>query len=529
MLSRSKKFLISSLLAVFLLVNFAPSFASAQTWYNQPYKDWYRKVYDTEEPAEIFGERYTHAQVQWIIYSLVAIFTAVDNDLQACIARESGSFKDILFNCLDDFVAAVRKVVASKPEESNLARNPILNTISTNPISSVAYFKDVGQRLKIIPEAQAQGVGFGFGAAGPMLNLWRQARNATYALLVLVMIVMAFMIMFRVKISPQTVITVQSALPRIVIALILITFSYAIAGLLIDLMYVVIGIISFILTQNGAISNYEWADMFNSLTNRSMFEYMVLYWVWFFPALMASVLSSGFVSATIGGFFAAIFGWLIMLVLAIVLLVVWLRIIWLMFKTFVIVLLLVVIGPIQILLGTFTGGGFGSWLRNIASHLAVYPAVGFMIVLSFVFLRGAFADMDWLFEALRVVGIRFPFDIVQQFPGGEGWTPPFTFTSRGRELAWLGASFVIMTMIPAVGNMIQGFLSGRPFPMSSAIGQAMAAGGAMRWAEGQALGRAGVAAFDAQNQNFLTRTVARLAERRRHIVVDSGGTTARRA
>jgi len=62
---------------------------------------------------------------------------------------------------------------------------------------------------------------------------------------------MAFMIMFRVRISPQTVITVQSALPKIIFTLILITFSYAIAGFLIDLMYVVIGIFSFIVTQGG--------------------------------------------------------------------------------------------------------------------------------------------------------------------------------------------------------------------------------------------------------------------------------------
>jgi len=43
------------------------------------------------------------------------------------------------------------------------------------------------------------------------------------------------MIMLRVKISPQAVVTVQSAIPKLITTLILVTFSYAIAGLVIDL------------------------------------------------------------------------------------------------------------------------------------------------------------------------------------------------------------------------------------------------------------------------------------------------------
>ena len=57
------------------------------------------------------------------------------------------------------------------------------------------------------------------------------------------MIVIGFMVMFRRKIDPKTVITVQNALPKIVLALLLVTFSYAIAAFMIDLMYLVMAII----------------------------------------------------------------------------------------------------------------------------------------------------------------------------------------------------------------------------------------------------------------------------------------------
>ena len=44
------------------------------TWYNQTFEGWFVKVYgDESPPSEIFGERYTAAQVQWILYSLVAL------------------------------------------------------------------------------------------------------------------------------------------------------------------------------------------------------------------------------------------------------------------------------------------------------------------------------------------------------------------------------------------------------------------------------------------------------------------------
>ena len=50
--------------------------------------------------------------------------------------------------------------------------------------------------------------------------------------------------------SPQTIVTIQSALPKIVVTLILVTFSYAIAGFMVDLVYVVMGLFSQFFTQS---------------------------------------------------------------------------------------------------------------------------------------------------------------------------------------------------------------------------------------------------------------------------------------
>lgn len=55
----------------------------------------------------------------------------------------------------------------------------------------------------------------------------------------LVIVTIGFLIMFRVRINPQTVVTLENALPRIFLSLIFITLSYAIAGFMIDIMYLV--------------------------------------------------------------------------------------------------------------------------------------------------------------------------------------------------------------------------------------------------------------------------------------------------
>ena len=84
--------------------------------------------------------------------------------------------------------------------------------------------------------------GIGHAALQPYAIIWKIFRDISYALLVLIVITLGFLIMFRANLGAQTVISIESALPKIVIAMILIAFSYPIAGFLIDFMYVVIGL-----------------------------------------------------------------------------------------------------------------------------------------------------------------------------------------------------------------------------------------------------------------------------------------------
>ncbi len=96
---------------------------------------------------------------------------------------------------------------------------------------------------------------------GPLLGitfeLWRIVRDAAYGFIALVMIVTGVMIMTRKKISAQAMVTVQYAIPRIVIALFLITFSYAIGATFASIGYALRGSAVEIVHQLAGTSTAE--------------------------------------------------------------------------------------------------------------------------------------------------------------------------------------------------------------------------------------------------------------------------------
>lgn len=104
------------------------------------------------------------------------------------------------------------------------------------PLHTTDYFAYLGQNFGFAKKAHAQGVGF--NSLSPLAGLWTAFRNIVYLLFVIVFVVIGFAIMLRVKIDPRTVMSVENQIPKIIIGLVMVTFSFAIAGLVIDMMYV---------------------------------------------------------------------------------------------------------------------------------------------------------------------------------------------------------------------------------------------------------------------------------------------------
>lgn len=77
----------------------------------------------------------------------------------------------------------------------------------------------------------------GFSGLASLQSTWVITRNISYLLLTILFIVIGFAIMLRIHIDPRTVMSIQNQIPKIIIAVLLITFSYAIVGILIDSMW----------------------------------------------------------------------------------------------------------------------------------------------------------------------------------------------------------------------------------------------------------------------------------------------------
>jgi hypothetical protein len=119
----------------------------------------------------------------------------------------------------------------------SLAKITSLVTVSP-PIRTGQYLATIGDSLGFVKDAHAQSIeGAGNGVLEPILNLWKLSRNISYIVMILLFIIIGLMVMFRQKINPQTVISVQAALPGLVIGLIMITFSYFLASFIVDTAY----------------------------------------------------------------------------------------------------------------------------------------------------------------------------------------------------------------------------------------------------------------------------------------------------
>jgi hypothetical protein len=124
------------------------------------------------------------------------------------------------------------------------------------PARSTEYLAQINNNMGIASPVYAQGAptsvgGSGSGVVAPVLAVWTTTRNIAYLGFVFIFIVIGFMIMFRRRLNPQTVISAQIALPGLVIGLILVTFSYFIAALIIDTSFLGMQLTAQIFMQSG--------------------------------------------------------------------------------------------------------------------------------------------------------------------------------------------------------------------------------------------------------------------------------------
>lgn len=408
-----------------------------------------------------------------------AVFNTQEMNLESFVFSTFNSLQYTLtakvFGCIS--CREGKNIFSERPDGAASALAFLIATpYSAPPASGIEYLAYLGRQISPAQPVYAQGTGFKEMLL--ILPIWKTFRDVSYVFFVLIFIFIGFAIMFRVKISPQAVLTIQSALPRIVMALILITFSYAIVGFLIDVTWVINNLILFtfakmeglpplmdrMLTLGGVTTSGGWLFL-------KMFVFSV-------PAAILSLLTVlllsipiivGAALATVwaggaGGAAAGIAAGIIALLFAILLLIALLRTFWTLLKAYTNIILSLIFAPFIMLIGVMPGSNaISSWFRNLIANLAVLPTVLTMVIVSSYLTYRIWATHwpDIFLGNIPVIGI-----LIEHFRG-------VPIEEQMQILILIFVSMMILLMTPKASDMIQAFLAGKPFGYGAAIGEAM--------------------------------------------------------
>ena len=276
---------------------------------------------------------------------------------------------------------------------AELVRNP--------PASGSEYIAYIMHESPLVPEtAYAQGFGIGFGALSPILSTWAAFRDVAYFLLTLIFLTIGILIIFRKKVSGNVAVTVQSALPRLIITLILITFSYAIAGFIVDLMfwaiYFVIIIFSGLLEDRFEFVNSnptlrEFALDKNLFT--ILFQYVFSGGAENAASAMSDIVMKaltgipyfgGVPETWLGDILKLVLVTIFTLIIGIAILIQAFRVFFQLLMSYAGFVINVVLSPFVLLQGAIPGKDpFMKWLKNLIAGLAPFVVVVFMLFMAF--------------------------------------------------------------------------------------------------------------------------------------------------
>lgn len=435
--------------------------------------------------------------------NMVSLFTGIVGDIPDEIFRDNSE------------ISSSQDTYQYIPGGAFGALNKQIAILQSPPASGIEYIAQVRDNFLGKP-AYAQGVGF--QGLQFLLPLWRGFRNVIYIISTIIFIVIGVMIILRIKISPQAVITVQSAIPKLITTLILVTFSYAIAGLVIDLANFVQAFVvaiffsmkdiplgnnlftehvwgsgfplvsDLIAAVNGVLTFFQDSFNFRHLANPDMNDIQALTYraipgwssfmmlgallgkivIGFFATGITSYVGvgPGWVSDlvgwvagdVVGGISGGVIGLLILPLILFILAIIWLiKLYFGIIKCYVTLIFKIVLGPLEIGMGAFPNSkmGFSTWIMDVISNMAVFPVIGIFLVL-----------LNLICDALRVNG-----------PDSRIWAP--NLISGGgidNEIISAVIGFAGLAILSKLPSLVPEFVFKiKPSPFGAAIGEQLSA------------------------------------------------------
>ncbi|MDO8620856.1 MAG: hypothetical protein Q7R31_01090 [Candidatus Levybacteria bacterium] len=359
--------------------------------------------------------------------------------------------------------------------------NKLIAMTFTMPIHTGDYVNYLSQNFGITKNAYAQGVGF--RQLTPFINIWVVFRNLVYLLFIIVFVVIGMFIMLRVQFDPRTVMTVQNQIPKLIIGIILVTFSFAIAGLMIDAMYIVIYFVYSVavtipgshLNQLipstlqrtdviGAFGVYNIVGVANTIATGFVGS------IWgmlglttdFQPLAIGGGISGGLGVITFAllawnplGLLAALgplafttaIPWIIAFLIIFIAIFTALFKLWFeLIKAYTFILFDIVLAPFWIISSLTPGNpaGFSLWIRAVLSNLSVFPTTIVMFLLGKLFIDAFDTSPDVFF------------------------IPPLIGSAANPKLISAIVGITVILTTPAVVGMVKNAFKAPNFPLTTA-------------------------------------------------------------
>lgn len=269
----------------------------------------------------------------------------------------------------------LRKALANKYGGGviNHINDGIIAMFSNPAANTQTYVADIMRSAKIIPPAQAQGLGF--ASLDPILETWKMFRNVAYLFFVVMFLIIGFMIMFRQKIGGQTVVTAQQAIPSIITSLIFVTFSYAIAGFMIDLMYLVMFLIIGLFGASTSLIDKSFLQLGLSLLTGEEFNDGIYSTV---SGAVADLARNVGIPDAIGWIGGVTIGLIFIVAMVIGIF----KLFFELLKTYVTIIASIAFAPLFLMVGAIPGKNvFKGWLQQLIGNLMAFPVTLMLLVM----------------------------------------------------------------------------------------------------------------------------------------------------
>lgn len=245
---------------------------------------------------------------------------------------------------------------------------------ATNARTGEYLALDIKENVLGIKDANAQGAGVENLSEG-IRQVWAKIRDLSIILMVIALVIIGFMVMLRRRLDPKTVVTATNSLPRFAIALVLIIFSFALAGLFIDFIHLTVAL----------VQNF-FGGVFADWSQRAGGE---LIWFPFFAAFsLGTAINWSAVICSLPFGFQAVGVLVLILVVEIfirlVLVIVGVYLFWVLLKNYAYMVLFTIFAPLMFLLGAIPG--FESvtinWFKRMFVNSIAFPIILFLIYLA---------------------------------------------------------------------------------------------------------------------------------------------------